>query len=242
MAAQCTLTVKLKDAGLGEKPKVFLDNKEVGKVSISKELSLTVSVGKHRLRLHGLSGGGRTAEIDIQATDAAKYCVFTIDMLSLKERYYLADTYSESGGPVSRALQPASAVPQAEGAVYPTERKSKKGLAVFFVIAIVVAVLVCVNYFGGAANKLDGTYVDSQISWLPGYLIFSNDGTVKQATLSSDGERLIVFGTGTYKLDGETLIVYMNDMRSETATERYTYNKSTDTITSIYGVVYKRQK
>lgn len=236
MAAQCTLIIKLKDAGIGEKPKVFLDNKEVGKVSVSKELSLTVSVGKHRVRLHGLAGGGRTAEIDIQASETVKSCVFSIDMLSLRERYYLADTYSESAGYGSYSAPPeVSGALQAEGALYPAERKSKKGLAVFFVIVIAVIVLVCVNLSN--ANKLEGTYYGSNGL----YYIFDKNGNVEITFVG--GTEMRLGGTGTYELNGDKLTIYIKyNGLSTTETNIWTYNKSTDTITGNAGVVYKRQK
>ena len=92
-----TLIIKLsKNAGVGEKPKVYLDNQEVGKVSTSKELLLSITAGHHTILLKGLAGGGIIADIKIEPSDNTKICVFDVNFMSVKERYFLESIYSEN--------------------------------------------------------------------------------------------------------------------------------------------------
>lgn len=84
MANTHTLIIKLTEgAGLGEKPKVFLDNKQIGSVSVFKELSLTVSAGHHTLLLKGMAGGGRISDINIEESEIVKKCIFGINMMCI---------------------------------------------------------------------------------------------------------------------------------------------------------------
>lgn len=160
-----TLIIQLsRDAGLGEKPKVFLDNQEVGKVSAFNELSLPVSAGQHTLYLKGMAGGGKVAYIQVDESEAAKRCVFNVNIMSLKERYYLENAYTVAEAPTRVPAQQiydtakaaeTTAAPSAPQKESVPRRKNRRALilaAVALVLVVAIGVGMCVHFLGGGLD------------------------------------------------------------------------------------------
>lgn len=160
-----TLIIQLSgDAGFGEKPKVFLDQREVGKVSISNELSLSVSAGQHTLFLKGMAGGGKVAYIQVDESEAIKRCIFHVNIMSLKERYYLKTAYTVAEATAREAAQqvheparvtePAAPQNTPQKDLVPRRKNRRMLILATVALALVVAIGVglCVHFLSGGLD------------------------------------------------------------------------------------------
>ena len=72
------IKITLKGAGLGEKPKILVDNNVVDKVSIHKPTTLNLERGKHTLQLKNVNG--KSIPIEIEVSDETKEYIYNVDL------------------------------------------------------------------------------------------------------------------------------------------------------------------
>ena len=151
-----TLEVRLGgNAGLGEKPTVFLDDQPIGKVSVSSVLTVPVSAGVHTVYLKGMAGGGRAADIRVEPAGGRTSCVFGVNITSLSERYVLENAYAGGEGSYYSAD-----MKDADPPFYERHFKLIVAVAVFLVVLIGGTSL---GLFGGSSSSNAGTGGGDQV-------------------------------------------------------------------------------